>query len=154
MTLRIYFENSQETEAVTYGLKMLIRRAIQRTLAYLDFHEDCEISVTFTDNEGIRILNARYRGLDRATDVLSFPMMNCREEFEGTLGDIVLSLERAREQAAEYGHSFQREVAFLCVHSMLHLFGYDHELGEEQDREMRRIQNVMMEELGLSVATE
>ena len=154
MRLMIYFKDEQDRVRVTYGLKMLVRRAIRRTLAYLDFHEDCEISVTFTDNEGIRILNARYRGLDRATDVLSFPMMNRREEFEGTLGDIVLSLERAREQAAEYGHSFQREVAFLCVHSMLHLFGYDHELGEEQDREMRRIQNIMMEELGLSVATE
>ena len=122
MSLMIYFKDEQDRVRVTYRLKMLVRRAIRRTLAYLDFHEDCEISVTFTDNEGIRTLNARYRGLDRATDVLSFPMMTTREEFEGTLGDIVLSLERAREQAEEYGHSFQREVAFLCVHSFLPLF--------------------------------
>ena len=111
--------------------------------------------MTFTDNEGIRQLNRLYRQIDRATDVLSFPMFSFEdetEEVEGALGDIVISLERAKEQAETFGHSFEREVAFLCVHSMLHLLGYDHELGEEQDIDMRRRQSEIMERLGLGIS--
>ena len=111
--------------------------------------------MTFTDNEGIRELNRMHRGIDRATDVLSFPMFSFEddsEEIEGALGDIVISLERAREQAETFGHSFEREVAFLCVHSMLHLLGYDHELGEEQDLDMRRRQSEIVARLGLGIA--
>ena len=114
--------------------------------------------MTFTDNEGIRELNNRFRGIDRPTDVLSFPLLDFEgseepptDERETQLGDIVLSLERAAEQAEEYGHSYEREIAFLCVHSMLHLLGYDHETGEEDELDMRRRQTEIMDRLGLSV---
>ena len=93
-------------------------------------------SFTFTDNEGIREINREYRGIDRATDVLSFPMLEFNDDIEDAeyetenglvmLGDIVISIERAREQAEEFGHSLRRELAFLTAHSMLHLLGYDH----------------------------
>ena len=150
--LRIYFE-SDTAIAVTYSLKMLLRRAVTETLAYEGIDEDCEVSITFTDNEGIRELNKTYRNIDRATDVLSFPQINYDdgEEAGGMLGDIVLSLERAREQAEEFGHSFERECAFLCVHSVLHLLGYDHELSDEDDADMRKRQRDIMEIMGLSV---
>jgi len=159
LNMKIYFENEQDKLGVTYKLKMLVRAAIEQTLDYEQYGNPCEISVTFTDNEGIRELNRKFRGIDRATDVLSFPLFDyegeCEEppvnELKGMLGDIVLSLERAREQAEEYGHSFEREVAFLAVHSMLHLLGYDHETGEEDELDMRRRQTEITELLGLAV---
>lgn len=157
MKLKIYFENDQKKEPITYDLKMLIRRAVKATLAYEAVTEDCEVSVTFTDNEGIREMNRKFRNIDRATDVLSFPLfdedgMDAHvEELDCMLGDIVLSLERAREQANEFGHSFRREVAFLTVHSVLHLLGYDHELSDEDDADMRRRQTEIVDGMGLSV---
>jgi probable rRNA maturation factor len=156
MKLMVYLENEQTAIPVTYKLRMLLRRAILETLAYEQVEISApEVSMTFTDNEGIRELNRMHRGIDRATDVLSFPMFSFEEddeELEGALGDIVISLERAREQADTFGHSFEREVAFLCVHSMLHLLGYDHELGEEQDADMRRRQSEIVARLGLGIA--
>jgi probable rRNA maturation factor len=159
MMLRIYFENGQDKLPVTYNLKMLIREAIETTLNFEDFQNACEVSVTFTDNEGIRELNKKFRGKDTPTDVLSFPLFDYDGEMDepaideiiSNLGDIVISLERAKEQAQEFGHSYQRETAFLCVHSMLHLLGYDHELGEAEDREMRAKQTQIMEFMGLGV---
>lgn len=156
--LMIYFMNDQSERRITHSLKILIRRAVQATLAYEGFANDAEVSVTFTDNAGIRRLNAQFRNIDRETDVLSFPLT----DFEGEdappvdepgmmLGDIVISLEKATEQAEEYGHSFAREVAFLCVHSMLHLLGYDHVDSEEDDAEMRRRQREILEKMGLGV---
>ena len=157
MKLKIYFENNQDKETITYRLKMLIRRAVEETLAYEGVEDDCEVSVTFCDNEEIRELNLRFRNIDRATDVLSFPLFDDDgmdahvEELDCMLGDIVLSLERARQQAEEYGHSFEREVAFLTVHSTLHLLGYDHETGEEDEAEMRRRQTEITNGMGLFV---
>ena len=159
MSLRIYFGNEQEKYPVTYNLKMLLREAIETTLDFEDFGNVCEVSVTFTDNEGIRELNRKFRGMDKPTDVLSFPLFDyegeCEEppvdEMISNLGDIVISLERAQEQAEEYGHGFKREVAFLTVHSMLHLLGYDHEKSEEEDREMRSKQTEIMRIMGLEV---
>ena len=154
MKLKIYFENLSP-EKISYKLKMLVRKSILATLDYEDVESNCEVSVTFTDNEGIRALNKEYRNIDRATDVLSFPLVNYDEgeelEDEVMLGDIVLSLERAREQAEEFGHSFERECAFLCAHSTLHLLGYDHELSDEDDADMRRRQSEIMEKMGLSI---
>ena len=152
----IYFMNDTDI-TVSYGLKMLVRKSVIATLEHEGFCNDCQVSVTFTDNEGIRALNREYRGKDTATDVLSFPLLDFAggdeppvDEPMQSLGDIVLSLERAEEQAKEYGHSFERETAFLTVHSMLHLLGYDHELGEEDDAEMRRKQNEILDGMGLS----
>ena len=116
-----------------------------------------EVSVTLTDNAYIQTLNKKYRQIDRPTDVLFFalnegeePQINGAPEFN-VLGDIVLSVEQAKEQAAEYGHSLRREIAFLTVHGMLHLLGYDHI--EEDDRlEMEREQKAVMEKLGIARA--
>ena len=136
---------------------MLIRHSVEATLLYEEIDDHCEVSVTFVDNEEIREINRKFRNIDRATDVLSFPLfdedgMDAHvEELDCMLGDIVLSLERAREQSAEFGHSFEREVAFLTVHSMLHLLGYDHELSDEDDADMRRRQTEIVEKMGLSV---
>lgn len=157
MKLKIYFEDHQDKQIVTYSMKMLIRRAVEETLAYENIEDDCEVSVTFCDNEEIRDLNCRFRNIDRATDVLSFPLFDDDgmdahvEELDCMLGDVVLSLERALEQAVEYGHSFEREVAFLTVHSILHLLGYDHETSEEDDVDMRRRQTEIMDRMGLAV---
>lgn len=151
--LKIYFCSEQDKKPVSYKLKMLVRAAVRATLEYEHFDRDCEVSVTFTDNEKIHELNKRFRNVDRPTDVLSFPLFDFdtdTAEFDNMLGDIVLSLEKADEQANEYGHSFEREVAFLCVHSMLHLLGYDHEV-EEEEADMRRRQSEIMDILGLSV---
>ena len=159
MNMKVVYETTQEKIALTYKLKMLVRRAIEATLDYEQYSNPCEVSVTFTDNEEIHKLNKQFRGVDRPTDVLSFPLFDYEGESEeppvdeliGMLGDIVLSLEQAELQAKEYGHSFEREVAFLTVHSMLHLLGYDHETGEADELDMRRRQHAIMDVLGLSV---
>jgi len=152
----IYFENTQDKLPITYRLKLLVRHAVCETLDYEGYANDCGVSVTFTDNEGIRELNRRFRGIDAPTDVLSFPLFDYdgteeppADEFENMLGDVVLSLERAAAQSEEYGHSFEREVAFLTVHSMLHLLGYDHVNSEEEEMDMRRRQRAVLERMGL-----
>ena len=153
----IYFTNETDSP-VTYRLKKLLRAAVVASLEYEGFFNDCQVSLTFTDNEGIRELNKQYRGIDKETDVLSFPLTDFEggeepptDEPEISLGDIVISLDKARAQADEFGHSFEREVAFLCVHSMLHLLGYDHVDSEEDDREMRRRQSEILEKMGLGI---
>lgn len=149
----VFTRNDQERLPVTPSLRALIRRAVKAALAYEGFDEPVEASVTFTDNEGIHALNAAHRGIDRPTDVLSFPLIDGEDyDRDGEavlLGDIVLSLERAKEQAGEYGHSFEREVAFLTVHSVLHLLGYDHERSEEEEKEMFARQRAILETMGL-----
>ncbi len=157
--LMIYFSNEQDVCPVTYSLKMLLRFSVEATLAYEQYGNACEVSITLTDNEHIHALNKQHRGVDKPTDVLSFPLVDFAGEKEEpamdepvvSLGDIVISLEKAAEQAEEYGHSFKREVAFLCVHSMLHLLGYDHETSEEDDADMRRRQREIMDILGLGI---
>ena len=155
----ISFLNEQDKFDITDKLKELITLAAKTALDYMGFDRDAEISVMFTDNEGIRVLNAQHRGIDRATDVLSFPMLEYDDdgemfddpgdiEDELCLGDIVISLERAAEQAEEYGHSFEREVGFLTVHSMLHLLGYDH-MTEEEENEMFGFQKEILAKMGL-----
>ena len=160
--LKIDFENDQKQIPVTYRLKMLIRKAVESTLDYEQYCNPAEVSVTFTDNEGIRKLNRKFRGIDRSTDVLSFPLFDYSgeqneppvDELVGMLGDIVISLEQATVQAEEFGHSFEREAAFLCVHSMLHLLGYDHETGEEDEADMRRRQKEILTGMGLGIPGE
>ena len=155
----IYFTNEQDRLPVTYKLKMLVRRAVVATLEHEQYENPCEVSVTFTDDEGIRALNRQYRQVDRPTDVLSFPLFDYTgeseeppvDEFVGMLGDIVISLEQAKKQAEEFGHSFEREAAFLTVHSMLHLLGYDHEAGGDEEADMRRRQREILDRMGLSL---
>ena len=155
MRLKVYFENAQEKQRIRYSLKMLIRRAIEQTLDYERFDDDCEVSVTFTDNCQIRQMNKKFRNIDRATDVLSFPLFDDDgmdahvAELDCMLGDIVLSLEQADIQANEYGHSFEREVAFLTAHSMLHLLGYDHMDEGTMKQQMRAREEAILAVLGL-----
>ncbi len=159
MNMKVMYENEQSLIDVTYKLKMLVRAAIEATLDYEQYGNPCEVSVTFTDNAGIHELNKKFRGIDRPTDVLSFPLFDYSGESEeppvdelmGMLGDIVLSLEQAKLQAEEFGHSFERETAFLTVHSMLHLLGYDHETSPEDEQDMRQRQREIMERMGLAV---
>lgn len=121
---------------------------------------DAEISFTFTDNEGIRKINRDYRNIDRPTDVLSFPMLEFGDdetdvEYETEdglvlLGDIVISIERAKEQAQEFGHSLRRELAFLTAHSMLHLLGYDHVDDPVGEKMMIEKQDIALNALGIT----
>lgn len=110
-----------------------------------------EVSLLITDDDGIRAINLEQRGLDKPTDVLSFPVEDDEPMGDGytLLGDIVLSLERAREQAQQYGHSFERELAFLTVHGMLHLCGHDHETGDAPRERMEAAQEEILRALGL-----
>lgn len=155
MKIRIYFENMQDKLPVNYKLKILMRRAVVAALEYEGIRRDAEVSITFTDDAEMRKLNRLYRSIDRPTDVLSFPLEDDATNLGGNealvLGDIVISLERAKAQAYKYGHNYEREVAFLCVHSVLHLLGYDHERSGEDDIDMRRRQSEIVESLGLGV---
>ena len=157
MKIKIDWANEQDKQKAGFGMKRLIRKAIRAALECEGFTTDSIVSVTFTDNEGIRVKNREFRGIDRATDVLSFPMYDIKngdvpeEGVACVLGDIVLSLERAAEQAEEFGHSYERECAFLTVHSVLHLLGYDHVDCEEDELTMREHQRVVMKKLGLEV---
>ena len=154
----IYFLNDQEKFKITYAQKMLVRRAVEATLDYEGYKNNAEVSVTFTDNEKIQKINNEFRGIDKPTDVLSFPLTDYEsadvpfvDELDGSLGDIVISLERAKEQSEEFGHSFDREIAFLTVHSMLHLLGYDHVNSEEEELDMRRRQSDVLTNMGLDI---
>jgi len=163
--VELIIENSQSRIAVDDKLEKMIKAVVLAAISLEKFQKPVEISVTLVDNEQIREINREYRDKDMVTDVLSFPMLEFDEnhqliaEYEVgdynyddevlLLGDIVISLERAKEQAEEYGHSFEREVGFLTAHSMFHLFGYDHE--NEHDREvMRSREEAVLEELGLT----
>jgi len=155
MKIKLFWANEQKRYRIGFVLKKRIKNAIAATLRYEEFNNDVIVSVTFTDNEGIRKLNREFREKDAATDVLSFPMYSMQDgdvpdgEMAAELGDIVLSLEKAEEQSKEFGHSFERETAFLTVHSMLHLLGHDHELSEKDDEDMRKRQREIMEMIGL-----
>lgn len=154
--LFISFSQTKKFDECNYEMKSVIRRAILATLDYEGFDYDTEVSVTFCDNEHIKELNKDYRNKDRATDVLSFPMYDIDEldeaiEGDGPIciGDIVISLERAGEQANELGHSLIREVAFLVIHSTLHLLGYDHELSKDDEEAQCLAQREIVEILGI-----
>ena len=118
--------------------------------------DTAEVSVTLVDNEGIRELNREHRDIDRETDVLSFPLGD-DDGYEVDpdndaimLGDIVISLEKAAQQAEEYGHSYRREVAFLITHSLFHLLGYDHVNSEEEEKIMFGKQEKVLDKLGIT----
>ncbi len=155
MSHKVYITNKQKAVKVPSGLRILIRRSCHAVLEAEHFEGPAEISVTFVDDAEIHRLNLEYRGKDQATDVLSFPLgqdgqydVN-QETGAAMLGDIVISMERAVEQAALYGHTLQREVAFLTVHSMFHLLGYDHEAGGLEAVRMREKEEAALIQLGL-----
>lgn len=158
----IIIENEQEKQEVTAEIEETVRRVILKTLEFEECDFDAEVSVTIVDNETIREINRQQRDIDKATDVLSFPMLYFDEngdiidsdyDTDGgllLLGDIVISAERAMEQAKEFGHSFRREMAFLTVHSMLHLLGYDHVDDPEGERIMFAKQEEILSLLDIS----
>ncbi len=150
----VLIKNDQKKIKMTPDLRRLVKRVVLAVLDFEDFGRRAEVSVTFTDNEGIHALNREYRNVDRPTDVLSFPLSDGEDyDTDGDavlLGDIVISLERAQTQAEEYGHSFEREVAFLTVHSMLHLLGYDHETSPEDERDMFARQDEILISAGMT----
>ena len=153
--MKIYIDMTDEQKLpLPEDIEQLIEDCAREALNEEEIAEDVELSVTFTDNENIRKLNNEFRQIDRETDVLSFPLGD--ESFEVDpdndavlLGDIVISLEKARSQAEEYGHSFRREVAFLLTHSLFHLLGYDHETPDEE-KEMFEKQERALERLGIT----
>lgn len=153
--VRVIITNNQKAVKIPTGVRMLIRRCCHAVLRMEGFEDPAEISVTFVDNEQIRELNAQYRDKDSVTDVLSFPMGENgvydtnMDTGAKILGDIVISMETAMEQAKRYDHSLEREVGYLTAHSMLHLLGYDHEQGGLERVRMREKEEFVMAQLGL-----
>lgn len=158
---------SVETEVdVEFGFdyEALAKHVIEFALEHEEFPYECEVNLTLTDNEGIREINRTYREIDKPTDVLSFPLINyekagdfsaLEENYDDNfnpdtgeimLGDIIISIEKVKEQADSYGHSIEREFAFLILHSMLHLFGYDH-MTEEEAAIMEEKQKIILDKM-------
>ncbi len=155
--VEVLFENESEYIPQENLLTML-KNVMEKSLEMEKFKLDVEISLTFTTNEVIKELNEKHRNIDKATDVLSFPMYEAKEillmigekiNTPVVLGDIVVSVEKAKVQAKEYGHSFEREIAFLICHSMFHLMGYDH-LTKEEEKTMIDKQNTVLIELDIN----
>ncbi len=153
--IKVIISNRQKEVKIPTGVRMLVRRCCNAVLQLEDFEGSAEVSITFVDNGQIHEMNRQYRDRDSATDVLSFPMgengeydIN-HETGAKILGDIVISIPKAVEQAQSYGHTFSREVAYLTAHSMLHLLGYDHEQGGMDRVRMREKEELVMKELGL-----
>jgi probable rRNA maturation factor len=165
--MTVCFEKETEIE-LDFDYETEIKRVITQAAKQEGCPYEFEVNILFTDDSGIREMNREFRELDAPTDVLSFPLVDYPsagdfshleeddariayfhpESGELLLGDIVISLERAELQAAEYGHSLKREVCFLTAHSMLHLFGYDHE--EEKEREQMELrQEQILQALGI-----
>lgn len=155
MKAKVIITNSQKRVKIPTGLRMLVRRACSATLQMENFADDAEINVTFVDDVEIQRLNGEFRDIDKSTDVLSFPMGENGEYDTNPengakmLGDVVISLEHAAMQAKLYGHSFNREVAYLTTHSVLHLLGYDHVNGGLEQEIMREKEESVMDNLGL-----
>mgnify|MGYP000241436525 CR=1 FL=1 len=164
MSLQMIWNNEQEELEISESLIELLETILQKA-AELEGLEEGEVDLTFVDNERIHELNREFRGIDRPTDVLSFAMNDTvedeleiiyeveegedAEEIPNALGDIIISVTRAQEQAEEYGHSLERELGFLFVHGFLHLLGYDHQ-DEASEAEMMSKQENVLAQVGLT----
>ncbi len=153
--IKVVISDDQKAVKVPTGIRLLIRRCCNAVLTNENFDSSAEVSVRFVDDEQIHELNLQYRNVDSSTDVLSFPLgqdgiydVNYSTGAK-MLGDIVISVEHAMAQAKTYGHSLQREIGFLTVHSMLHLLGYDHEAGGIEQVKMREKEEKVLTQLGL-----
>lgn len=151
--MNLEISNRQKHIIIDKKLIALFKEAAIKCLLSEEFDKDFEISLSLVDNEEIQELNKTYRGKDYATDVLSFPLIEFGDENiimdgEKALGDIVISTEKAIEQAKEYNHSLARELGFLFIHSMFHLMGYDH-FDDHSDKVMREKEKFVLDELGL-----
>ncbi len=154
--LKVVFNDNQKNVKLPAGTRMLLRRACAAVLLNEGFNDSAEINITFVSDEEIHILNKKFRDIDSATDVLSFPLGENGEYDEDPetgakmLGDVVISVEHAVAQAKEYGHTLNREMAFLTVHSVLHLLGYDHVNGGLEALRMREHEEAVLSKLGVS----
>ena len=140
-----------ETEQVTEQQQELVTKLLEFAAIQEKVTEGSEVSITFVDNERIHEINKEYRGIDRPTDVISFALEDYKDEVSldiRMLGDIYISLDKAREQAMEFGHSFLREICFLTVHGILHLLGYDH-IEKEDEEIMFKKQDEILNEFGI-----
>ena len=157
MSVKVSIIMKQKHVRLPAGTRLLIRKACNATLKYEGFDHPAEVDVTLVDDKTIREVNATHRNIDSATDVLSFPLgengqFDKNPETDALmLGDIMISVDRAVYQADLYGHGIEREIAYLTVHSMLHLLGYDHINGGLEQTIMREKEEVILEALGLAV---
>jgi probable rRNA maturation factor len=153
--MQVVLSNVQEKMPITASIENMVTEVLNKAAQVLEINEVSEVSVVFADDEYIRNLNKHYRGKDTATDVLSFALDEGDEPeiFDGPeeslLGDIIISVETALRQSQEFCHSLERELAYLTVHGMLHLVGYDHE-AEDDKAEMRRQEEEILMALGIS----
>jgi len=149
--VQVIIDNSQEKISLNDNITSLIEKVAAECLIVEDRPLDYEISVTFVDDEEIRVLNNEHRNINKSTDVLSFPIgddYNYDIPYTPLLGDIVISIETAQRQANDFGHSIEREIAYLTAHSMFHLLGYDHI--DDKDKEvMREKEKLVMKRLGI-----
>lgn len=154
MNHKIYTKDKTKDKLLTPSLRALAKKAVKKALEYEGFERIAEVSITAVDEEEIRTLNAEWRGNDSVTDVLSFPALDDEDEIVAfddeaiVLGDIILCMKRLFEQAEEFGHSPEREIAYLTSHSTLHLLGYDH-MEKDEEEEMVRRQGEITSLLGL-----
>ncbi|KXG11323.1 Endoribonuclease YbeY [Anoxybacillus sp. P3H1B] len=154
--MALHIDWLDETNEVTDEQMEVISKLLNYAADVEQIPDEAEVSISFVDNEQIRMINREYRGKDQPTDVISFALEEMGEgetEIIGldappVLGDIIISVPKAQEQAKEYGHSFMRELGFLAVHGFLHLLGYDHET-EEDEKEMFAKQEQILEQYGL-----
>lgn len=153
--IKVNIENKQKTVKIPTGMRLLMRRCCHAVLQMEQFQGNAEVDISIVDNDQIRVINNEQRRIDAVTDVLSFPLgeNGVYDKNPGTgafmLGDIVISVQRASEQAEQFGHSLEREVGYLTAHSMLHLLGYDHVQGGMDAVHMREKEETVMNELGL-----
>jgi probable rRNA maturation factor len=153
--LKVMISNMQKDFKIPTGIRLLIRKCCHAVLQTEELHGNHEVSVSFLNNDELQKLNRQYRGKDMPTDVLSFSLSKGGKpernpETEAVmLGDIAISVPKVYEQAKRFGHSVQREFAYLTVHSMLHLLGYDHEEGGLVALRMREKEEEVLAKLGL-----
>ena len=146
--MKIYYDDRQEDIEITDEIKKLIKKSVKTVLKIENLEENVEVSVSFVGDDEIKGLNRDFRGVDKVTDVLSFPI---DDEFmieNKILGDVIINTKRVMEQASELGHTNERELSYLTVHSVLHLLGYDH-MDEIEKREMREREKLAMKELSI-----
>ncbi|MBR7071680.1 MAG: rRNA maturation RNase YbeY [Clostridia bacterium] len=157
MKIKVHIVDKQKKVKLPTGIRLLIRKTCMATLESEKFEFPAEVDVSIVDDEEIKSLNTKFRKIEDSTDVLSFPLFE-KGEYEPNpetesvlLGDIVISAEHALKQAELYGHGFEREIAFLTVHSMLHLLGYDHVNGGLEQEIMREKEEMILANLGLAI---
>lgn len=145
--MEILFDDRQDDVYFDEEGIELIKKAVGETLNHLNMDKDVIVSISLVNEEEIQTLNRDFRGVDKVTDVLSFPLDDEFQIHPTMLGDVVINTKRVLEQAEEFGHSNEREIAYLTVHSTLHLLGYDH-MQDDEKKEMREIEEAVMKRMG------